>query len=54
MFETSRKIITLNILFSLNNKKEIKQGYISKYNPEPIIKLILLMQIEKMVLTCCE
>ena len=33
-FEQNNKTIALNILFALNNTKQIKQAYISKYNHE--------------------
>ena len=42
-FEQNNKSIALNIVFVPYNTNQIRQGYISKYNIERDIQLILLM-----------
>ena len=45
-FETNNQTISLNVLFSPNNKEEIKQAYISKHKSKREYKVILLMIVE--------
>ena len=45
-FETNKKTIIVSVLFSPNNKEEIKQAYISKHKAKREYKVILLMIVE--------